>query len=67
MGVRQYDIIRGGSKVQVVKTTPGAGIATSIVRITVDDANAGTGGKNDILKAIELIGQKIREDNFPLA
>lgn len=81
MAQRQYDVVSnapsGANPVgfsQKVAETAGAAIATSIVRVTVDDANAtaaaGTatgsmGGKSEIVQALQTIIDYIRSQPYP--
>lgn len=47
-----------------VTTNVGSGISTDICRILIDDANVPT--KQDLLKAIDVLRQKVVETQFPL-
>jgi hypothetical protein len=64
MTQKQFDCPKGGTKTSVVEAA-GASISTSAVRVMLDDANVKT--KDDVLKALEAVRQKIIEHVWPLA
>jgi hypothetical protein len=64
MTQKQFDCPKGGVKTSVVESA-GASISTSAVRVMLDDANVKT--KDDVLKALEAVRQKIIEHVWPLA
>lgn len=63
MTQKLYSVKLGGSKVDVV-VAAGAAIGTDAVHVLLDDANTKT--KDDIIKALEVIRQRIVEAKYPL-
>lgn len=61
----RLDMPIGGGGKTAITTNAGASIGTSIARVSLDDANAPS--KSDVIRALELIIQRITEANWPLA
>lgn len=62
MAQRQYDAAKGAGIPEVVEAG-GSSIGTSAVRVTVDDANAGS--KAEVVRALAAITARITADTWP--
>lgn len=61
----RYDMPAAGGDKTIVTLNTGGSIGTSVVRVMVDDATAYN--KQQVIKALILIVQRIHEGPWPLA